>query len=166
MQRLHQNFNHDWLFIKEDSPEFSQSGFDDSSWKKLNLPHDWSNDYVPEQKNPAGRGGGYATAGKGWYRKHFSYDPKFDSNPVSIMFDGIFMDSRIWLNGIEIGSNIYGYSSFSVDLKKALQKGENVIAVRVDNSLQPNSRWYTGSGIYRNVWLDVTCGAVGRLFHS
>ena len=155
MSEIHRNFNHDWLFIREDRADFCRADLDDSSWRALNLPHDWSNETLPEEKNPTGTGGGFVQAGIGWYRKHFQYDPEFDGRQVSLLFDGIYMDSRIWLNGELIGGCRYGYSSFSVDLKNALRPGENVLAVRVDNSLQPNSRWYTGSGIYRNVWLDV-----------
>ena len=156
MQRIHQNFNHDWLFIKDDQPSFCLPDCDETAWRQLNLPHDWSNESVPQKTNPTGSGGGFAEAGCGWYRKHFLYDSSFDAKIVSLMFDGIYMDSRIWLNGEEIGSNLHGYSSFSVDLTKALRPGDNILAVRVDNSRQPNSRWYSGSGIYRNVWLDVT----------
>lgn len=156
MSRIHQNFNHDWLFIKDDQPSFSLPDCDESAWRQLNLPHDWGTESVPEKDNPTCGTGGFVKAGCGWYRKHFSFDPSFDSKFVSLMFDGVFMNSRIWLNGEEVGSNMHGYSSFSVDLTKALRQGDNVLAVRVDNSLQPNSRWYTGSGIYRNVWLDVT----------
>ena len=156
MTRIHQNFNHDWLFIKDDQPDFRLPEYDESAWRRLNLPHDWSNESAPEKDNPTGGNGGFVKAGCGWYRKHFRFDPEFDSKNVSLMFDGVYMDSRIWLNGEEVGGNKHGYSTFSVDLTKALKTGDNVLAVRVDNSLQPNSRWYTGSGIYRNVWLDVT----------
>lgn len=156
MPRTHQNFNHNWQFILDDDPSYSLPDYNDTGWQKLKLPHDWSNEYPPDEKSQSGSGGGYVKAGTGWYRKHFSYDPDFDGKIVSVMFDGIYMDSRIYLNGIEVGSNGYGYSSFSVDLTAALKPGDNVLAVRVDNSHQPNSRWYTGSGIYRNVWLDVT----------
>ena len=155
MPSIHQNFNHDWLFLRDDQSAFSQPGFDDSSWRKLNVPHDWSIETLPEQDNPTCGNGGFVQAGIAWYRKHFAYDPAFDGKIVSLMFGGVFMDSHIYLNGEEVGSNLYGYSSFSVDLTKALKPGDNVLAIRVDNSKQPNSRWYTGSGIYRNVWLNV-----------
>ena len=155
MPRIHESFNHDWLFLQEDQPSFSLPSLDDSAWRRLSLPHDWSNESVPEESNPSGSGGGFVRAGIAWYRKHFSYDPRFDGRSVSLMFDGIYMDSRVWLNGEQVGGNRHGYTSFSVDLKDALRPGDNVLAVRVDNSLQPNSRWYSGSGIYRNVWLDL-----------
>lgn len=156
MPRTHQNFNHNWLFLLDDNASYCLPDYDDSQWKKLTLPHDWSIELPLDERSQSGSGGGYATAGTAWYRKHFSYDPDFEGKIVSLMFDGIYMDSRIYLNGVEVGSNGYGYSSFSVDLTNQLNPGDNVLAVRVDNSHQPNSRWYTGSGIYRNVWLDVT----------
>ncbi len=156
MQRVHQNFNHDWLFMKDDHPSFSLPDCDETVWRKLDLPHDWSNESAPKESNPTGSGGGFVEAGCGWYRKHFNYNSVFDSEIVSLIFDGIYMDSRIWLNGEEIGSEMHGYSSFAVDLTKALRQGDNILAVRVDNSRQPNSRWYSGSGIYRNVRLEVT----------
>lgn len=156
MARIHQTFNHDWLFTLGDDLCYSLPDYDDCCWRRLNLPHDWSNEYPLDENYCTGGGGGYALAGIGWYRKHFQYDEAYAGKLVSLLFDGIYMDSRIYLNGVEVGSNGYGYSSFSVDLTAALVSGENVLAVRVDNSHQPNSRWYTGSGIYRNVWLDVT----------
>lgn len=154
--RTHTNFNRDWLFMLDDQPDFCSPELNDSSWRSLRVPHDWSIEYPLDESNRTGGGGGYALAGTGWYRKHFLYDPAMDGKRVSLMLDGIYMDSRIYLNGIQVGANGYGYSSFSVDITGALRPGENVLAVRVDNSRQPNSRWYTGSGIFRNVWLDIT----------
>ncbi len=156
MPRIHESFNHHWQFNLDDDPAYRLPDYDDSQWRSVRLPHDWSIEYPPDEKSPCGSGGGYAVAGIGWYRKHFTCDPAYDGKIVSVLFDGIYMDSRIYLNGIEVGSNGYGYSSFSVDLTAALRPGDNVLAIRVDNSRQPNSRWYTGSGIYRNVWLNVT----------
>jgi len=149
------NFNHNWLFELGDNPQGADLSLNDSSWRKLNLPHDWSVDYPVDENSPTGGGGGYAKAGIGWYRKHFDYTDDMKQKRVSLMFDGIYMDSTVYLNGKAIGGCAYGYSSFSVDLTDHLKEGENVLAVRVNNSLQPNSRWYTGSGIYRNVWLDI-----------
>ena len=154
MLRVHKSFNRDWLFMLGDDPERSLPDHDDRGWRRLNVPHDWSNDYPLDEHNSTCGGGGYALAGIGWYRKHFDYEEEFENRIVSLTFDGVYMDSTVWLNGIEVGGNRYGYSSFSVDITKALRRGDNVLAVRVDNSVQPNSRWYTGSGIYRNVWLD------------
>jgi len=148
-------FNHDWLFKLGDQPDSMKPELDDGQWRRLKLPHDWSIEYPVDENNPTGRGGGYVLAGIGWYRKHFSYSENMKGKKVSLMFDGIYMDSSIYLNEKLVGGCGYGYSSFSVDLTEGLREGENVIAVRVNNSLQPNSRWYSGSGIYRNVWLDI-----------
>ena len=148
-------FNSDWLFKLGDNTNGADPSLEDGSWNRLNLPHDWSVEHTVREKNLTGPGGGYAEAGIGWYRKHFDYTQDMKGKCVSLMFDGIYMDSTIYLNGKKVGGCGYGYSSFSVDLTGRLKEGANVIAVRVNNSLQPNSRWYTGSGIYRNVWLEL-----------
>lgn len=149
-------FNTDWLFELGDNEQGAWPQLDDRGWRRLNVPHDWSMDYPVDKNNPTGAGGGYARAGIGWYRKHFNYSGEAKGKCVTLMFDGIYMDSTVYLNGALIGGCGYGYSSFSVDLTDRLKDGENILAVRVNNSLQPNSRWYTGSGIYRNVWMIVT----------
>ncbi|NLM74902.1 MAG: DUF4982 domain-containing protein [Clostridiaceae bacterium] len=148
-------FNYDWLFLHGDHPEYSKPELDDRQWRRLDVPHDWSIEHPVDENHPSGRGGGYVLTGIGWYRKHFSYTEEMKDKQVSLMFDGIYMDSSVYLNGKLIGGCGYGYTSFSVDMTEHLQEGDNVIAVRVNNSLQPNSRWYSGSGIYRNVWLDI-----------
>lgn len=153
--RKHICFNHNWLFKLGEQPEGFKTELDDKDWQRLNLPHDWSVEYPVDENHPSGRGGGYALTGIGWYRKHFTFSEDMKGKKVSLMFDGIYMDSSVYLNGKLIGGCGYGYSSFSVDLTEGLREGNNVIAVRVNNSLQPNSRWYSGSGIYRNVWLDI-----------
>lgn len=148
-------FNHDWLFNLGDCPDGCLSALDDQKWRMLNVPHDWSIEAPVDQDYPAGRGGGYTLCGIGWYRKHFLFHEDMRSKKVSLMFDGVYMDASVYLNGELVGTCGYGYSSFSVDLTRGLKQGDNVIAVRVNNSLQPNSRWYSGSGIYRNVWMDI-----------
>ena len=105
-----------------------------------------------DQKNPAGFGGGALPGGIGWYRKTFDATP-VEGKSVFIDFDGVYRNSEVWLNGQYLGKRPYGYSSFQYDLTPHLKAGKNIIAVKVDNSQQPNSRWYSGSGIYRNVWL-------------
>jgi beta-galactosidase len=152
-QRFCINFNDGWKFFPGDGA-FAESSFDDRAWKPLTLPHDWGMDYPVEEKAPTGGGGGYAVAGIGWYRKRFVVPPEGAGKRILIRFDGIFMDSTVYINGKKAGGRIYGYSSFTVDITGFLRSGENILAVRVNNSLQPNSRWYTGSGIYRNVWLS------------
>lgn len=144
-------FNRDWLFEYSDAADYARADYDDSAWKPVRLPHDWSVDYPVKENNPAGAGGGYAECGISWYRKHFEYTG--DSRRAAFVFDGVFADCDIYLNGKRIGGNGYGYSSFAVPAE-GLTDGENVLAVRVDNSEQPNSRWYTGSGIYRDVWFE------------
>jgi len=153
--RKHICFNHGWLFELGDHPEGPRPELNDEKWQRLNLPHDWSIEHPVDENHPSGRGGGYVMTGIGWYRKHFKYSEEMKGKKVSLMFDGIYMDSSVYLNGRLAGGCGYGYSSFSVDLTEGLREGDNVIAVRVNNSLQPNSRWYSGSGIYRNVWLDI-----------
>ena len=153
------SFNGGWLFRLGDCDEGASPALCDAQWRALTLPHDWSMDYPLGEDHPSGGGGGYALGGVGWYRKHFFLEPAQEGKRVSLLFDGVYMDSSVYLNGERIGGWGYGYTSFSVDLTPHLRPGENVLAVRVDNSLQPNSRWYSGSGIYRNIWL-VTTGDV------
>ncbi|GHU21109.1 hypothetical protein FACS1894172_05670 [Spirochaetia bacterium] len=147
------NFNADWKFFLGDDATYSAPQFDTSSWKPLTLPHDWGCDYALDEKAPTGGGGGYAVTGIGWYRKNFIIEKRQKEKRISILFGGIFMDSTIYINGKKVGGRAYGYSEFTVDITDAIVAGDNVIAVRVNNSLQPNSRWYTGSGIYRDCYL-------------
>lgn len=147
------NFNKNWYFILEDNHTFSGQEADENSFRKLNLPHDWSVDYVPEKDERTGGGGGYAKSGIGWYRKHFTLEHMVEKEKVYLYFEGIYMDSTIYVNGEEAGGHGYGYTSFYVDVTKLVRKGENLVAVRVKNDLVPNSRWYSGSGIYRDVYL-------------
>ena len=151
-----ENFDFDWKFSKGDFPEASQTDFDDSQWEALDVPHDWAilNTFSPD--NPSGNSGGFASGGVGWYRKYFTLNSQDISSRVSIEFDGVYMNSEVWVNGHYLGIRPFGYISFHYDLTPYLHKGENVIAVRVDNSKVPSARWYTGCGIYRNVWLVKT----------
>lgn len=154
--RLKLNFNDGWLFMLGDVDGGESPNLDDSGWRKLKLPHDWSVEYPVAEAEVTGGGGGYAVTGVGWYRKRFTAPAEARGKLVSILFDGVFMDSAVYLNGELIGGRAYGYSEFDLPLDDCLKEGENVLAVRVNNSLQPNSRWYTGSGIYRNTWLVAT----------
>ena len=150
------DFTEDWRFSLGDDPSASNEGYDDSQWRTLNLPHDWSIEADFSADNPASPGGGALPGGIGWYRKTFVADQSFENKNVYIDFDGIYRNSRVWINGQLLGERPYGYSSFRYELTSYLKMGEqNVIAVRVDNSEQPNSRWYSGSGIFRNVWLVI-----------
>jgi len=150
------DFDFDWRFSRGDFPTAVSPAFDDSDWRKVNLPHDWSIEgpYSAEFSS----GNGYVPGGIGWYRKHFKLDPTHIDKIIAIEFDGVYNNSSVWINGIFVGQRPYGYSSFQYDLTPYLKFGtdENIIAVRVDHSKFADSRWYTGSGIYRHVRLRIT----------
>lgn len=151
------NFNGEWTFHLGDVANAFSPAFNDADWRKLNLPHDWAIEGDFNEKNPAGSGGGALPGGVGWYRKTFKADKNLIGKKIFIDFDGVYSNSEVWLNGVSLGVRPYGYISFRYELTKYLKfDAENVIAVRVDNSEQPNSRWYSGCGIYRNVWLTIT----------
>lgn len=134
----------------------SRQDFDDSAWRVLDLPHDWSIEGDFSADHPARKEGGALPGGLGWYRKVFGAPREWQGKKVFVDFDGVYMNSEVFVNGNSLGVRPYGYSSFRYDLTPYLKWGErNVLAVKVDNSTQPNSRWYSGSGIYRNVWLTV-----------
>ena len=151
------NFNSGWTFRLGDVLNAFSPRFNDADWRKLNLPHDWAVEGDFSENNPAGSGGGALPGGIGWYRKTFKADKKLIGKKIFIDFDGVYSNSEVWLNGVSLGVRPYGYISFRYELTKYLKfDADNVIAVRVDNSEQPNSRWYSGCGIYRNVWLTIT----------
>lgn len=155
--RDRQSFDKDWLFVLADSAGMQKSEYSDGHWRRLNLPHDWAieGDFSPS--NPSGASGGALPGGIGWYRKHFSLSPDEKYDRFTITFDGVYMNSTVYINGHKLGTRPYGYSTFEYDLTPYIyKKGDNVIAVKVDNSDQPNSRWYSGCGIYRHVWLTKT----------
>lgn len=150
-------FDNDWRFWLGDDQFAKEPNFDDKSWRKLNVPHDWS---IEESFNPpptGERNGGYFKHGIGWYRKSF-VSPADTLKKVVVEFDGIYMNSEVWINGQFLGQRPYGFISFRYDLTEYLKKdgSVNVIAVRVDDSAEPSVRWYAGSGIYRNVRLITT----------
>ncbi len=169
-----QLFNDGWRFLLADkTADYSGTNVDDSAWRTLDLPHDWAVEGDFSQDNPSGTGGGALPGGVGWYRKTFTLDnnegkasqkakengKKKAKNPKEFKyfrldFDGVYMNATVWVNGHKLGTRPYGYISFGYDITPYLHlDGENTVAVRVDNSDQPNSRWYSGCGIYRNVWL-------------
>jgi beta-galactosidase len=156
--RIRSGFNDGWKFSLTDIDEAWETDFDDSGWRSLDLPHDWSIEGSFSEDNPASPGGGALPGGTGWYRKAFTVTYADREKRVFVEFDGIYRNSEVWINGEYLGRWPYGYSSFSYDLTPYLRYGDdaNIIAVKVDNSQQPNSRWYSGSGIYRNVWLVKT----------
>ena len=152
--RESQLFDKGWLFTLADSAGMEQVNYVDINWRHLDLPHDWAieGDFSPA--NPSGASGGALPGGIGWYRKHFSVNPKEKNKRYVIAFDGVYMNATVYVNGHKLGIRPYGYSSFEYDITPYINKvGDNVVAVRVNNSDQPNSRWYSGCGIYRHVWL-------------
>lgn len=156
--RVRESADFGWRFFQGDAPGAEQPGVDDRAWRKLNLPHDWSIEGPFDEKAPTGGSGGYLPAGIGWYRKTFTLAPAMAGRKISVEFDGVYQNSDVWLNGVHLGRQPYGYIWFAHDLTPHLRPAgqPNVLAVRVDNSAQPNSRWYSGSGIYRHVWLTAT----------
>ncbi|MDT3404533.1 sugar-binding domain-containing protein [Mucilaginibacter terrae] len=153
-----ESFNSNWRFYLGDENNAKYADYNDSEWRQLTVPHDWSIEGKFDEKNPTGQAGGGLPAGIGWYRKTFTVPQTAQGKNVFIDFDGVYCNSEVWINGHSLGKRPNGYISFQYDLTPYLNYGaqKNVIAVKVDNSAQPNSRWYSGSGIYRNVWLTTT----------
>lgn len=149
------SFDFDWKFALNDHPGAEQPNFDDSEWRLLDVPHDFSIEHPFDSAYNTGAGGGYTYSGIGWYRKTFRTEVDFSDKQVWVLFDGVYRNSEVWINGQYLGIRPYGYSSFYYDLTPHLKPvgEENVIAVKVNTTEQANSRWYTGSGIYRHVWL-------------
>ena len=147
-------FDSDWKFMLGDSVQMASVEYNDAHWRTLDVPHDWAIEGDFRADNPSGESGGALPGGIGWYRKYFSLPA--GSEKYFLEFDGVYMNSTVYINGQKVGSRPYGYSSFEYDITPYVHEGENVVAVRVDNSDQPNSRWYSGCGIYRHVWLTKT----------
>ncbi len=152
------NFNSGWHFYLGEVPDFQVPEFDDSKWRVLDVPHDWSIEGQFAEDNPSSVSGAFLPMGIGCYRKYFVLPEGAKGKRIKIRFDGVYMNSSVYLNGIFLGNRPYGFSTFEYDLTPFLKfNGEkNVIAVNVDNSLVINCRWYTGSGINRNVWLNIS----------
>ena len=155
LQERKQNFNKDWYFKLNAQGDFSKKDVDVHDWSKLNLPHDWSIYFDFDHKSPARNEGGQLNGGTAWYRKTFTVDEATKDKDVRINFDGVYMDSKVYVNGKFVGHYPSGYNHFSYDITEFLNKdgSENTIAVQVTNK-QPSSRWYSGSGIYRDVTLS------------
>jgi beta-galactosidase len=154
------DFDKGWHFNLGDVKNGESTTLQDASWRLLDLPHDWSIEGKFSKDNPASPEGGALPGGIGWYRKTFTVPASSKDKLVYIDFDGAYQKSTVWINGHRLGFRPNGYISFRYELTPYLKLGgENVIAVKVDNSVQPNSRWYSGSGIYRNVWLVTTSKA-------
>jgi beta-galactosidase len=149
-------FNQNWKFKLGDSSQYLLNTYDDEDWRILNLPHDWSIEGEYSQEHGTGKYTGHLPYGKAWYRKAFKYEKPTNGSRLFVQFDGVYMNSEVWINEFYLGSCPYGYTSFIYDLTPFLnEEGENVIAVKV-NTPAKSGRWYTGSGIYRNVWLIET----------
>ena len=146
-----------WKFNLGDDGDSGAAACADAAWRTVDLPHDWSIEGKLDKTAPMGGDGGFFPAGVGWYRRSFAAPAEWRGKRVSVEFDGVHMNADVWLNGRHLGTHPYGYTGFFMDLTPHLKPGEkNVLAVRVDNSKQKNSRWYSGSGIYRHVWLTAT----------
>lgn len=148
-----------WRFFKGDAPAAASAAYDDSKWRMVDVPHDWSIEGPLAATHPTGGGGGFLPAGIGWYRKTFALPREYSERRIFVEFDGVMANSDVWINGAHLGRRPYGYVSFGYELTRYLRFGSgqtNVLAVRADNSGQPASRWYTGAGIYRHVRLVVT----------
>ena len=148
---ISENFNEGWLFSLSDNNKYKDIALNDAQWRKLNLPHDWSVEGQLSQQNASCTG--YLPAGIAWYRKHFNYAPDINNPLAFIYFEGVYNRSEVYLNGHLLGKRPNGYVSFLYEMTPFIKKGDNVIAVRVDHSRNADSRWYTGSGIYRDVYL-------------
>lgn len=156
-------FNDNWKFIRADVAGAEQANFDDSAWRTLDLPHDYSIEDLPEksginqispfsEESQGKRSTGHVMGGTAWYRKHFTFENEDEGKQIQVLFDGVYMNADVWINGQHLGNHPYGYTTFAYNLTEYLNPAgdENVLAVQVKNEGQ-NSRWYSGSGIYRNV---------------
>ena len=173
-------FNDGWRFHRGDAPGADAASFDDSAWRALDVPHDWTIEDLPTHADE-GRGAewtggvtplrtgpfdmyesegqmatGWTVGGIGWYRKTFAKPELPPGGKAELRFEGVYMNSDVWINGIHLGNHPYGYTEFAYDITPHLKDGENIVAVQVKNTGK-NSRWYSGSGIFRKVWLS-TCG--------
>ena len=155
--RLRENFDDSWSFYRGEASGAEKTGFDVSTWRALDLPHDFAVEGPFDPKNASGAPGGFLPGGVGWYRKTFRLAEGSQGRKVFIEFDGVFMNGEVWVNGQTLGKRPYGFIGYEYDLTPHLNHaGDNIIAVRVDNSKLPSARWYTGTGIYRHVWLKIT----------
>jgi beta-galactosidase len=149
------SFDSGWTFAKGDIHDAQSPSYAGGNWTTLDLPHDWSIAGPFSESEPSGPAGGYLTTGVGWYRKTFQLPRNHAGRRILLQFDGVYQNSDVWINGHHLGTRPYGFATFFYDLSPHLNFGNqpNLVAVRVDNSHQPNLRWYSGSGIYRHTWL-------------
>ncbi|MGQ1909438.1 glycoside hydrolase family 2 TIM barrel-domain containing protein [Marinifilum sp. RC60d5] len=150
------SFNKGWKFSLNDQSGAEVIDYNDAAWRILDLPHDWSIEGEYSEDNPMGGQCGYLPSGIGWYRKTIEVPKEWKGKHIEIAFDGVFMNSTVWANGRKLGDRPYGWISFSYDISQETLSSDSItFAVRVDNDKQPSARWYTGSGIYANTWIDV-----------
>ncbi len=154
LQASQQSLNEGWIFSLGDYPTATQDQFDDSLWREVTTPHDWAFEGGYSMHGAQKDKGGYASGGIGWYRKtiHLTKE-QLKGQYTFIDFDGVYMNSEVWINGEYLGKRPYGYIHFSYEITDYLKEGDNLLAVRVDNSLEPSARWYHGCGIYGDVHL-------------
>ena len=145
--------NTDWLFHLGDEPGADFMGWDDHAWRQVTLPHDWSVEHPFDRAHASGTG--YLPGGTAWYRKHFMLPEDVTGKRVRITFGGVYKHAKVWFNSHYLGTRAYGYSTFTYDVSEFVRPGENVISVRVEHNDVADSRWFTGSGIYRDVTLDI-----------
>lgn len=161
------SFDEGWLFMKDNPAGAENPSFDDAQWRQVDLPHDWSIEDLPGQtpdsiigpfsKASIGKmGTGYTIGGTAWYRKKFTIEKKDREKIAYLLFDGVYMNSDVWINGKHIGNHPYGYTSFYYDITPYLNPAgqPNTVAVQVKNEGR-TARWYSGSGIYRHTWLTL-----------
>ncbi|MFI3212486.1 MAG: glycoside hydrolase family 2 TIM barrel-domain containing protein [Eubacteriales bacterium] len=147
-------FNEGWEFTLLDTMENCKMDGGLSLWRPVSLPHDWSVEYEYEKNNMTGAQCGYLKSGIGWYRRFLKCSKEELKQKISLFFEGVYHNSTIYVNGVVYEGRDYGYLGFALDITESLQVGLNCIAVRVDCSKEPSSRWYNGCGIFRNVWLS------------
>jgi beta-galactosidase len=154
--RIERSLDANWRFSLGDPIGAQAAVLDDTGWRSLNVPHDWSIEGEYNAANATGAYGAYLPSGIGWYRREIEMPDAWQGRTVTVVFEGVYMGSDVWLNGERVGGRPYGYSSFICDLTAHLRPGRNVLAVRVDNLREPSARWYHGSGIYGHVRLTAT----------
>jgi beta-galactosidase len=155
-ERLTELMDTGWRFHLGEVAGARSAAFEDAAWRMLDVPHDWSIEGDYSKTNPTGNKCGYLPSGIGWYRRTLEAPVMWQGKVVTLEFEGVYMNSEVWLNGQRVGGRPYGYISFTCDLTAHWKPGRNVLAVRVDNSLEPSARWYHGCGIYGHVRLIVT----------
>lgn len=148
------NLNTAWRFHLGDEPAADFMGYDDSAWRVVTLPHDWSVEHPFDRRHASGTG--YLPGGTAWYRKHFILPEDVRGKRVRITFGGVYKHARVYINSNHLGSNAYGYTTFTFDVSEFIRPGENVLSVRVEHEEVADSRWFTGSGIYRDVVCEIS----------